>query len=386
MIELINLRAQHTALAAELEQALRTTLDESELILGGQLRQFEAEFAAYCGVREAVGVGSGLAALHFALRAAGVGPGDEVITAAHTYAATVLAIVHAGAEPVLVDADPATMNICPSGLEAAVTSRTKAILPIHLYGRLVEMEPIRDMARRHGLTVIEDAAQAHGAVDEAGRRAGSLATAGCFSFYPTKNLGALGDGGMVTTDDVELAERVRVLRNYGQSRKYHFQCAGYNERLDTLQAAMLRVKLPHLDRWNAERRAHAARYDRQLADLPLVLPQPAGKGHVYHLYVVRTPRRDALAAHLGQRGVLTGVHYPVPVHQQAAFSSWPFARRSFPVAESLAQEVLSLPMYPELPDAHVDAVVQAIGDFFADSAAAESESCRSANRTAGKVC
>jgi dTDP-4-amino-4,6-dideoxygalactose transaminase len=349
-IPFVDLAAQRQALAPRLAEACLDSLDRGDYILGRDVELFEREWAAWTGARHAVGVDSGTSALELTLRAHGIGPGDEVITVANTFVATAFAISHAGALPVLVDADPRTYLMDPSGIEAAITPRTAAIMPVHLYGQPADMDAICAIARSHGLLVIEDACQAHGARDR-GRPAGTLGDAAAFSFYPGKNLGAQGDGGMLVTDDDEVAERARLLRNYGQRVKYTSQIVGYNRRLDTLQAAMLRVKLPHLDDWNDRRRTHALRYDEALAELPLVRPATRdGVEHVWHLYVVRVPSRELIRDRLAREGIQTGIHYPVPVHLQPAYGALGHSRGSFPVTEAAADEILSLPMYPELPE------------------------------------
>jgi len=337
-------------LAGELEAAYRRVAASGRLILGPELAAFESEFAAYCGAAHAVGVGNGLDALTLALRAAGVGAGDEVIAPSHTFVATWLAIAATGARPVPVEPDPATCTLTAEAVAAAVTPRTAAVIPVSLYGHPVDIDPLLAVCKRHGLFVLEDAAQSHGAAYE-GRRTGSLAHATAFSFYPTKNLGALGDAGAVTTSDGGLAERLRKLRNYGSIRKYEHEHAGVNSRLDELQAAFLRAKLPRLDAANDRRRAHAAAYAETLGGAAgLTLPVEASWArHVYHLYVVRSPERDALQARLEAAGVQTLIHYPTPCHLQPAFADLGFRSGQFPLAERLAREVLSLPMWPGMP-------------------------------------
>jgi dTDP-4-amino-4,6-dideoxygalactose transaminase len=361
----VDLAAQRDELGEALEAACLDALRRGDYILGEAVGRFEQEFADYCGVAHAVGVDSGTSALELALRANGIGPGDEVITAANTFVATAFAISHCGARPVLVDVDPATYTLDPELLSAAVTHRTRAIVPVHLYGQLADVDAIGAVATQHGLAVIEDACQAHGALDR-GRPAGSFGHAAAFSFYPAKNLGAQGDGGIVVTNSDEIARRLRLLRNYGEVHKYRSELVGYNRRIDTLQAAMLLVKLPHLDRWNASRRDHAAAYDVALSGLPLARPSVrAGVEHVWHLYVVRVADRDRVRDALAARGIGTGIHYPVPVHLQPAYHSLGYARGEFPVTEAYADEILSLPMYPELdtdaPGRVADALGQCIG-------------------------
>jgi dTDP-4-amino-4,6-dideoxygalactose transaminase len=363
LIPFVDLDASHAPIRAELEAAFAAVMEAGDFILGDAVATFEQEWAEYCGVRHVIGTDSGLSALELALRAYDIGPGDEVITAANTFVATVFAIAHTGATPVLVDVDPATANIDPEAVAAAVTSRTRAVIPVHLYGQPAEMNSVLAVAEAHGLVVIEDACQAHGARYD-GRRAGSIGHAAAFSFYPAKNLGAFGDGGAVVTDDDECAERLQMLRNYGQRRKYEHAIVGYNRRLDTLHAALLRVKLGHLDTWNDLRRATAARYEHRLRDTRVGLFETIEHvEHVWHLYVVRTPRRDALREHLGANGVATGIHYPIPVHLQDACLALGYPAGSFPVTERLAAEILSLPMYPGLPLDDVDRVAEEVASF-----------------------
>ncbi|MFZ3330994.1 MAG: DegT/DnrJ/EryC1/StrS family aminotransferase [Candidatus Acidiferrales bacterium] len=347
-IPFVDLQSQYRCISTDINAAIQGVLNRSDYILGDEVRLFEEDFAKYIGTAHALGVGSGLDALELALRAYGIGPGDEVITAANTFIATVLAIVAVGAKPVLAEMDPATYNIAPAAIEAAITSRTRGIMPVHLYGQPADMEPILAIARKHGLLVIEDAAQAHGA-QYAGKRAGSWGHAAAFSFYPGKNLGAYGDGGLITTNDAAIAEKIRYLRNYGQKVKYEHVVAGTNSRLDTIQAAVLRVKLRYLDRWNALRNEHAAAYSAALADGPFVLPKiTLNRTHIFHLYVVQTENRAAIQEFLNQRGVATGIHYPIPIHLQEACKSLGYRRGDFPVTEHAATHILSLPIFPEL--------------------------------------
>jgi dTDP-4-amino-4,6-dideoxygalactose transaminase len=310
-------------------------------------------------------VASGLDALKLALEALGIGPGDEVIVPAHTFIASALAVSAVGARPVLVEVDEASFNLDPAHIEAAITPRTKAIMPVHLYGQPADMDPILALARRYNLRVIEDASQAHGARYR-GQRVGTLGDVGCFSFYPGKNLGAYGDAGGLVTNNAELAEKVRFLRNYGQEVKYKHVVKGYNLRLDTLQAAVLGVKLRYLDAWNARRAAHAAVYTHALEGVgDLQLPRVITGDHVFHLYVIRTRQRDALQAHLNQRGIATVIHYPVPIHMQPAYADLGYGRGTFPITERLSEEILSLPMYAELTAEQQDYVIAAVKDFFA---------------------
>jgi dTDP-4-amino-4,6-dideoxygalactose transaminase len=356
----------YEALKPEIDGAIARVLDKGRYILGDEVRAFEAEFAAYCGVRSGVGVGSGTEALHLALRGCGIGPGDEVITVSHTAVATVAAIELCGATPVLVDIRPETYTMDPGRLEAALTPRTRALIPVHLYGRPAAMEAITAFAREHGLRVIEDCAQAHGAGLH-GRRVGSWGDLACFSFYPTKNLGALGDGGMVVTDDAELADRVRLLREYGWAERYVSHIAGLNSRLDELQAAVLRVKLRRLDGDNAERGRLASAYDEGLAGTGVATPQrPPDATHAYHLYVVRSAQRDRLKAFLESRGIAALVHYPVPVHLQPAYRGRLPGGDRLPETEKAAREVLSLPLFPGLGRDELNAVIEAVRQFQGD--------------------
>jgi len=362
-IPFVDLKAQYRTIEGEVNAAIAQVLQNADFILGSAVDAFEAEFAAYCDADYAIGVDSGYSALELILRAYEIGPGDEVIAPANTFVATVLAVSNCGATPVLVDADPTTYNLDPTKIEAAITEKTRAIMPVHLYGQPADMDPIMAIARKHGLRVIEDAAQGHGAYYR-GRRVGSLGDAAGFSFYPGKNLGAYGDGGAVVTNDPDLADRLRLLRNLGQRVKYHHEIKGFNRRLDTLQAAVLRVKLPYLDGWNAARRQAAAAYARHLAGLPVVTPAcPADIEPVYHLYVLRTQQRDALQQQLKAANVATGLHYPTPIHLQSSYRELGHTQGDFPVTEQLAGEILSLPMYPELGEDAVAYVAETISQF-----------------------
>jgi dTDP-4-amino-4,6-dideoxygalactose transaminase len=365
-VPFVDLAAQYGAIAEEIDEAIAIVLRRADFILGHDVRLFENEFAAFCEAGYAVGVDSGTSALELALRAFGIGPGDQVITTANTFIATALAISYTGATPVLVDVDPQTYTMDISRLEGAVTDHTKAIIPVHLYGQPADMGPILEIAQRHGITVIEDACQAHGARYK-GKRVGSLGHAAAFSFYPAKNLGAYGDGGMIVTNDERMAESLRMLRNYGQREKYHHLLQGYNHRLDTLQAAVLRVKLQHLDTWNAARRQHARLYDELLAHSPVVAPAEADYAEsVYHLYVIRVEDRDGLRAHLHDRGIATGIHYPIPIHLQPTYRDLGYGEGSFPVTEEYVGQVLSLPMYAELTSVSIEYVAEAIGEFVSE--------------------
>src|SRR5262245_7588814 len=358
-VPFVDLRAQHDSLAAEIDRAVRQVFERGDFILGAAVEKFEAEFAALHDVRHAIGVGSGLDAIELALVAHGIKPGDEVITAANTFIATVLAILAVGARPVLVDADPERYTIDPAAIAAALTSRTRAIVPVHLFGQPADVDGVLAVARRHNLLVVEDAAQAHGARCN-GQRIGGFGDSAAFSFYPSKNLGAYGDGGLILTNDDRIADKLRLLRNYGQRAKYDHAIAGTNSRLDTVQAAILRVKLPHLDAWNAARRRHAAAYDERLSTIVETPSVVAGVEHVYHLYVIETDRRDEMQQRLRAKEIATGIHYPVPVHLQEACADLGYRAGDFPVTERAARRMLSLPMYPELTGAQIDYVSDAI--------------------------
>ncbi len=354
----------HTEVRAEVLATLANTYDEGSFVLGARLAQFEAAFARYCGADHCRGVASGLDALTLALRALDIGPGDEVIVPAHTFVATPLAVLAVGARPVLAEPLLDTANLDPAAVRAAITPRTRALVPVHLYGQPCQMDALLALARQYGLAVVEDNAQAQGARWD-GKPTGSLGHLGATSFYPSKNLGALGDGGAITTRDAALAERVGQLRNYGSAEKYRYAEVGTNARLDDLQAAVLAIKLRHLDDWNAQRRQIAACYDAHLTGLPglHLLPTVAGATSVHHLYVVRTPRRAALQAHLTAAGIGTGLHYPEPFYRQAAFRAQQYHPADYPRAEELAATVLSLPMYPGLSADDVAYVAWTIAAF-----------------------
>lgn len=367
-VPFLDLARQYRKIGGEVGAAVAGTLASGFYVLGSRVEAFEREFASYCGAQHAVGVGSGTDALHLALRACGVRPGDRVITAPNTAVPTICAIAQAGALPVFVDIEPCTLNLDPEKLAAYLAAqpapfRVRAIVPVHLYGHPAAMREILAIAAAYDVRVIEDAAQAHGAEYD-GRRIGGMADASCWSFYPTKNLGAYGDAGMVVTNDPQIAERVRMLRNYGEEAKYENRVEGVNSRLDEIQAAALRVKLRHLDEWVAARRRLAARYDALLAEAPVLRPvemKPAR--HCYHLYVIRSPRRDALRQHLQKRGVATSVHYPTPVHRQAAYRHLEYAEGDLPCAEWACRQVLSLPLYPELTEDELEHVATAVKEF-----------------------
>ena len=359
MIPFLDFGAIHEQFRPKLDAAYKRVIESNWLILGNETLAFENEFATYCDTRYAVGVGNGLDALFLTLKAMGIGAGDEVIVPSNTYIATWLAVSYAGANPIPVEPDQRTYNLDPMRIEAAITPRTRAILPVHLYGQPADMDPILEIAGSHGLRVIEDAAQAHGARYK-GRRVGSLGDAACFSFYPGKNLGALGDGGAVTTNDPDLAENIRMLRNYGSKIKYNNEVKGYNSRLDELQAAFLREKLKWLDDWNDKRRQVAEHYLAGLIDSGLGLPHvPEWAEPVWHLFVVRSPQRDDLQKALTERGVGTMIHYPIPPHRQPAYSELNLGEGSLPISEAMHREVLSLPMWPQLANSQVEMIISA---------------------------
>lgn len=371
MIPFVDLKAQYASVRGDVNAAIQGVLESGQFTLGSEVSRFEEEFAAYCGTRFGIGVNTGTSALHLALLAADVGPGDEVITVPFTFVATVAAIRYTGATPVFVDVDPDTLTMDPAALAAAVTSRTKAVIPVHLYGQTAEMDAIVAVARRHGLAVVEDACQAHGA-EYRGRRAGSIGHLGCFSFYPGKNLGAYGEGGMVVTDDVTFARRIRMLRDWGAEQKYRHEIKGYNYRLETLQAAVLRVKLRRLEEWTELRRAAAARYETLLAPLGIRRPvAAANRRHVYHIYAVRTRMRERWMAALSARGIQTGIHYPVPAHLLPAHADLGYVRGAFVHSERAADEVLSLPMYAELDAEQTTEVAAALRELAADERVVE---------------
>jgi dTDP-4-amino-4,6-dideoxygalactose transaminase len=364
MIPFVDLKEQYQSISSEVNDALQGVLLSTNFILGDDVTQFEKEFAQFVGARYGVGVASGTDALHLALMAAGIAAGDEVITAANTFIATALAIAYTGARPVLVDIDEKTYTMDVAQVAKSITVKTKAVIPVHLYGQAADMDPLLALAKTHSLAVIEDACQSHGAFYK-GRGTGTFGHAGCFSFYPGKNLGAYGDGGLVTTNDPGFADKIKMLRNYGQVKKYYHSLKGYNSRLDSLQAAILRVKLKRLASWNERRAKLAGLYGTLLKDSPVLLPQKADYGtHVYHLYVIRTARRDELQTYLSGRGISTGIHYPVPVHLQEAFRDLGYGRGDFSVTERCSREILSLPLYPELRESQVHEIAEAIEEFY----------------------
>jgi len=363
-IKYLDLQAQYQSIKIEIDQAIQKVLDSSAYVLGPAVSEFESAFAEYCDTKFAIGVNSGTSALTLALRALGVGPGDEVITATNTFIATAAAIEHAGGRPVLVDVDPETRNMDPVLLKMAITSRTRVIIPVHLYGRPADMDPIVQLAARHDIAVLEDAAQAHGARYQ-GEKAGSIGRMAAFSFYPGKNLGAYGEAGAVTTDDPGLDRRVRMLRDHGSDKKYVHDLLGYNARMEGIQGAVLKVKLAHLDRWNAERNRVAGLYNQLLTNLPIKLPSFEDDiDQVFHLYVIETEQRDQLQKYLGEHGVPSLIHYPIPIHLQKAFDHLDHRAGDFPITEKLADEILSLPIYPEMSDEQVTFVAEKVRAFF----------------------
>jgi dTDP-4-amino-4,6-dideoxygalactose transaminase len=353
-VPFVDLRSLHSEIEDELQEVFSRVLKSSAFVLGPEVERFEQAFAAYCGTQYCVAVNTGTAALHLALAALGVGPGDEVITVPHTFIATAEAITILGATPVFVDIDPVSFCMDPRQIEGAITDRTRAIIPVHLYGQTADMDAISAIAKNHKIPVIEDACQAHGA-EYKGRKAGSLATAGCFSFYPGKNLGACGEGGAVTTDDAQLAQRVRMWRDHGSSRKYEHQFSGHNMRMEGLQGGILAVKLRYLDRWNDQRREVATHYAQAFSGISLTLPAEMDYGrHVYHLYVVQSDDRDELRRQLSSIEVETGLHYPIPLHLQEAYRYLGYSKGDFPVTERVKDRILSLPVYPGMSIAAVN--------------------------------
>jgi dTDP-4-amino-4,6-dideoxygalactose transaminase len=370
-VPFLDLKAELQAIRPEIDAAIAGVLDRGDYILGDAVSRFEEEFAQYCGAKYAIGVNSGLDALTLALEACGIGPGDEVITAANTFIATACSISQCGATPVLIDCDEDTMGLDVDLVEEAITAKTRAIVPVHLFGRVMDMERLQKIARAAELLLFEDSAQAHGAIVN-GQRAGTFGTAGSFSFYPSKNLGAFGDGGAVVTNDPKVDEYIRYVRTYGQKVKNRHDWAGTNSRLDTLQAAVLRVKLKYLDQWNAQRRAAADYYRELLADVPVTIAAvPRGeRDHVYHLFVIRVPQRDRVREGLEKAGIQTGIHYPTPIHLQPAYQSLNRPRDSYPVAERVADEILSLPMFPTITQGQIEYVVDRLQRVLTEISAA----------------
>jgi dTDP-4-amino-4,6-dideoxygalactose transaminase len=363
LIPFLDLQAQYLSIKPDIEKAVLGVLDSGQFVLGEAVESFEKSFADYCGTRHCVALNTGTSALHLALLASGIGPGDEVITVPMTFAATVGAIFYVGAKPVLVDIDPLTWTMDPDGIEAAITPWTRAIMPVHLHGQMADMAPIREIASRHGLIVIEDAAQAHGA-EYQGRRAGAVGNVGCFSFYPGKNLGACGEGGALTTDDDDVARTARMLRDWGQSSKYHHALKGYNYRMDGIQGAVLSVKMRHIEAWTRARQELAAEYTRMLEGTGIQTPSvPAGQTHVFHVYAVLVQGRDEIRTRMESAGIATNIHYPVPVHLQPAYAELSSGPGSFPVAEAVARNTLSLPLYPELGFDQVATVAKTLAEL-----------------------
>ena len=358
MIQFLDLKAQYRSIKPEIDGAIARVIESAQFVLGSEVTAFEERFAAYCGVRHCVALNSGTAALHLALLAAGISPGDEVITVSMTFVATTAAILYCGAKPVFVDVDPDTWTMDPNLLEAAVTAHTKGILPVHLHGLMADMGPIMEVARRHGLVVIEDAAQSHGA-EYKGCSAGSIGDIGCFSFYPGKNLGAYGEGGAAVTNDPDLARKIALLRDWGQGSKYNHIVPGYNYRMDAIQGAVLKVKMEHIEGWTAARRGVASEYDRLLAKRRCQRPAPPGHSrHVYHVYAIQVEHREQLQKALDLAGIGTGIHYPVPVHLQKAYADLGYGPGDLPVTEALANRFLSLPIYAELQPEQVAEIVR----------------------------
>jgi dTDP-4-amino-4,6-dideoxygalactose transaminase len=366
-IPLVDLKAQYATIRDEVRRAIDEVLESMQLTIGPNVKAFDHEFASYIGTKHSIGVGSGTDALQLAIRACGVSSGDEVITVSHTFFATVEAILYANARPILVDVDEKTMLIDPAAVGAAITPRTKAIIPVHLYGRTVDLKPIRQLAQDRNITIIEDAAQAHGALLDDGKKAGAGGRVNCFSFYCSKNLGAYGEAGSITTNDDRLAEELRALREHGQSTRYYHPVIGYNARLDEIQAAVLRIKLRKLEEWNARRRALARMYDERLKGSGVTPPEiPADiRRHVFYTYTIRVPggRRDDLRKYLGERGIGTQIHYPVPIHLQQSAEFLGYRKGDLPITERVASEVLSLPMYAELTDEQLERVADAVRSF-----------------------
>ena len=359
-VPFVDLKVQYKSIAEEVNPAITKIMENADFILGRDVELFEEEFANYCEAKYAVGVDSGISALELTLRAYGIGNGDEVITAPNSFIATASCISFTGATPVFVDIDPITYNIDTNRIETAVTDKTKAIMPVHLYGQPADMDTIMTIAKKHNLLVIEDACQAHGARYK-GRRVGAIGDAGCFSFYPAKNLGAYGDGGMLVTNDGHVAEKIKMLRNYGQKEKYNHIFLAYNRRLDTIQAAILRIKLRRLDKGNEKRRENAKIYNSLLRNSNVITPAVADYAkHVYHLYVIRTKRRNELGKLLNKKEISTGLHYPIPIHLQPAYSYLGYKKGDFPITEEVAEEILSLPMYPELAKNQIQYICECI--------------------------
>lgn len=363
-INFVDLKKQYKSIKPEINKAIKNVLESSQFILGEEVEKFEEEFAKFTGVKYAAAVDSGTSALELSLRALGIGSDDEVITVVNSFIASASAISFTGAKPVFVDCKEDTFNISPKLIEISITKKTKAILPVHLYGQVAEMDAIKKIAKKHKLFIVEDACQAHGASIK-DVKAGSIGDVAAFSFYPGKNLGAYGDGGIITTNSLEIQEKVKLMRNYGQKEKYKHLVLGWNSRLDNIQAAILRVKLRYLSKWNEKRLANAKLYNKYLQNIPVVVPTlfPDYK-HVFHLYVIRAKDRNRLANYLSEKGISTMMHYPYPIHLQPAYKSLGYKKGDFPVAEKLANEILSLPMYPELTESEIKYICKKIADFY----------------------
>ena len=362
-VPFVDLKLLHSDIEEELREVFARVLANSSFVLGPEVLKFEQEFAEYCGTAHSIAVNTGTAALHLVLAALEVEPGDEVITVPHTFIATAEAITACGATPVFVDIDPISFCMDPSLIEAAITPKTRAIIPVHIYGQMADMDAILEVANRHGIPVVEDACQAHGA-EYQGRKAGSLGVAGCFSFYPGKNLGACGEGGAVTTDDAELAQKIRMWRDHGSRKKYEHQFAGHNMRMEGIQGGILSVKLKHLDRWNNQRRAAAAEYARVLEGTDITLPVEMSYGrHVYHLYVIQSDDREGLKKQLADAGIESGLHYPIPLHLQQAYKHLGHSIGDFPVTERVKDRILSLPMYPGIQVAAIEYVAAGLQEI-----------------------
>ena len=366
-IPLVDLKAQYATIRDEVRRAIDEVLESMQLTIGPNVKAFDQEFASYIGTKHSIGVGSGTDALQLAIRACGVSGGDEVITVSHTFFATVEAILYANARPILVEIDEKTMLIDPAAVAAAITPRTKAIIPVHLYGRTADLKPLRQIAQDRNITIIEDAAQAHGALLDDGKKAGAGGRVNCFSFYCSKNLGAYGEAGSITTNDDRLAEELRALREHGQSTRYYHPVVGYNARLDEIQAAVLRIKLRKLEQWTARRRELARMYDERLKNTGVVAPEiPSDiRRHVFYTYTIRVPggRRDDMRKYLGERGIGTQIHYPVPIHLQQSAEFLGYRKGDMPITERVASEVLSLPMFPELTDEQLERVADSVRSF-----------------------
>ncbi len=362
-IPLVNLRKQYDPLKDEIRSGIERVFEGMQLFLGENVQALEKEFAQFCGAGYGVGVSDGTAALHIILRAMNIGPGDEVITVSHTFIATPEAIILAGAKPVFVDIDPSTYLMDVAKVEDKITPHTKAILPVHLYGQIVDMDPLLELAHKYNLRIIEDACQAHGA-EYRGRKAGTFGDAAAFSFYYSKNLGAYGEGGFVTTNDPEIYRKVRMIRDHGSERRYYHDIVGINARLDEIQAVVLRAKLKHLNEYNQLRREHALLYNKLLQGSVAITPvERAENKHIYHLYVIRAPKRDELQAWLKEHGIFTGIHYPVPNHLQPALKFLGYKQGDFPVTEKIVSEIISLPMFPELTEEEIEAVSREVNDY-----------------------